>query len=194
MSASFILASGSPRRKELLSAAGFRFEVVAPEVDEIQSGDLTLREMTSANALRKGRAVAFARPHEVVVACDTLVSLDGKIIGKPADLPGARAILRALSGRTHEVCSAVFIGRGRRGLRHLFQVVSAVRFRELTDEAITAYLRKIEPLDKAGAYAAQGEGREVIAEIKGSYSNVVGLPMTETIGALRDFGIRPRAA
>ncbi len=185
----FILASSSPRRRELLADAGFQFDVSAPAVRELATAALTLREITLANALRKGLAVVRAHPDDVVLAADTLVALDGTIIGKPRDLDHAHAILRKFSGRTHEVCSAVFVGERKR--ERTFYVISRVRFRELSAAAITDYCRKINPLDKAGAYAAQGHGREIIEEIDGSYTNVVGLPIEETIQALRDFGVVP---
>ncbi len=185
----FILASASPRRRELLAAAGFDFEILSPDVRETESASLTLRELTLTNAFRKGRAVSRANAGRVVVAADTLVALEGEVIGKPENLRHARKILRQMSGRAHEVCSGVFVGDGE-GER-IFHVISHVRFRELTDAAISDYFSKINPLDKAGAYAAQGHGRDVIEGIEGSYTNVVGLPMEETIQALRDFGVVP---
>ncbi|MDQ6807894.1 MAG: Maf family protein [Verrucomicrobiota bacterium] len=184
-----ILASVSPRRRELLRAAGFEFDVVSAAVTETESTALTLREITLANALRKGRAVSSANRASVVVAADTLVALDGLVLGKPTDLEHARHTLRRLSGRTHEVCSGVFVGHA--GRVRLFQVVSRVRFRVLTDAAIADYFTKVNPLDKAGAYAAQGNGADIIQSIDGSFTNVVGLPMDETIRALAEFGIQP---
>ena len=102
-----LLASNSPRRVELLTAAGFEFETISPGVAERFDVDLTLRELTALNALRKGMPVARAHPGHVVLAADTLVALGGKIIGKPSDLDDAAKILRRLSGQTHEVCSGV---------------------------------------------------------------------------------------
>lgn len=186
----FILASASPRRRELLAAAGFDFEILSPDVREMESASLTLRELTLTNAFRKGRAVSRANAGRVIVAADTLVALDGEVIGKPENLEHAREILRRLSRRTHGVCSGVFVGDGKR--ERIFHVISHVRFRELTDAAISDYFSKINPLDKAGAYAAQGDGRDVIEHIDGSYTNVVGLPMEETVSVLREFGVFPR--
>lgn len=194
MARRFILASGSPRRRELLEAAGCNFEIVLPDVAETHSEFLSLREVTLANAIRKGRAVADLHPEAVVLAADTLVALDGQLIGKPASLEHARETLRLLAGRTHQVCSGVFVGCRNSNREHLFYLISHVRFRELSGQAITRYLAKIDPLDKAGAYAAQGHGGEVIAEITGSFSNVVGLPLAETICVLRQFGIQPTSA
>ncbi|MEP6936875.1 MAG: Maf family protein [Chthoniobacterales bacterium] len=188
MSPRLFLASASPRRRDLLTAAGFRFELVPPATREAVSTAFTIRELTLLNALRKARQVV-ARSGDVVLAADTLVALDGDIIGKPLNLADARRILRRLSGKTHQVCTAVCVTQGRRA--RIFIATSDVRFRPLSDRAIEAYLAKIDPLDKAGAYAAQENDREIIARITGSDSNVVGLPMEETKRALREFGVVP---
>ena len=188
---SLLLASNSPRRIELLHAAGFQFEIVSPEIDERFDVDLTLRELTGFNALRKGMAIARKNPQQVVLAADTLVALGHEVIGKPVDLAEARKILRRLSGRTHEVCSAVFVAHCDARKSTLFHEISRVRFRRLTDARIDDYIAKVNPLDKAGAYAAQGFGAQIIEEIDGSFTNVVGLPMEKTIAALVEFGLRP---
>jgi septum formation protein len=190
---SLVLASGSPRRAALLSKGGFEIEVVAPRVEEKFDAILTLRELTLWNAIRKGMAIAQTRPDAVVLAADTLVALDNRIIGKPADLSEAARMLRRLSGRTHEVCSSVAIYRQTTGRSDFFHDISRVRFRRLNERAIENYLAKVQPLDKAGAYAAQGSGAEIIAEIEGSFTNVVGLPMEKTVAALAKFGIRPKS-
>jgi septum formation protein len=189
---SFLLASNSPRRIELLGAAGFVFEAVSPNVVERSDADLTLRELTACNALRKGRSIARKYPDQVVLSADTLVALRGKVIGKPDDLDDARNILRRLSGQTHEVCSSVLICHRAARRSTMFHEISRVRFRSLTDSNIDSYLAKINPLDKAGAYAAQGSGAEIIEEIDGSFTNVVGLPMEKTVEALAQFGILPK--
>ena len=188
-----VLASDSPRRAALLAEAGFDFETVSPRIEEKFDVDLTLRELTMWNAIRKGTSVARMRPDRVVLAADTLIALEGKVIGKPADLSEAAQILRRLSGQTHEVCSAVFIYRFAAGQAATFHEFSSVRFRRLTEAKIDKYLAKVDPLDKAGAYAAQGCGAEIIAKIDGSYSNVVGLPMEKTVIALAQFGIEPKS-
>jgi septum formation protein len=186
----FLLASSSPRRIELLTDAGFHFETVAPSTPERDGVDLTVRELTAWNAVRKAKSVASAHPDKVVLAADTLVAFAGEIIGKPSDLENAREILRRLSGNTHDVCSAVAICHQPEGRSILFHELSHVRFRQLSDAQICDYLAKINPLDKAGAYAAQGRGAEIIVRIEGSYSNVVGLPMEKTVPKLAEFGIR----
>jgi len=189
-----VLASNSPRRVEMLTAAGFELEMISPRVAERFDVDLTLRELTVWNALRKGMSIACAFPETVVLGADTLVAHQGEIIGKPSNLRHARQILRRLSGQSHEVCSAVFICHLAARRSTSFQEISRVRFRRLSDTKIDNYLAKVNPLDKAGAYAAQGNGAEIIEKIEGSYTNVVGLPMEKTIPALAQFGIRPRSA
>jgi septum formation protein len=188
-----LLASDSPRRAALLAEAGFDFETVSPRIEEKFDVDLTLRELTMWNAIRKGISVARAHPDKVVLAADTLIALEGEIIGKPADLSEAAQILRRLSGRTHEVCSAVFICHFATGRSATIDEISRVRFRRLSSATIESYLAKVDPLDKAGAYAAQGCGAEIIAKIDGSYTNVVGLPMEKTLAALAQFGIQPKS-
>jgi len=189
-----ILASASPRRRQLLADAGFEFYVVAPAVAEISAGAFTLHEATTWNALRKGQIVARAHRDAVVLAADTLVELDGRVIGKPADRTAAARILRRLSAQTHVVASSVFIVHLRRGRSEIFTVSSRVVFKKLNAHLIDEYLSRIDPLDKAGAYAAQGDGDMIIEKIIGSRSNVIGLPMEKTQVALARFGIRRRPA
>ena len=188
-----ILASASPRRRQLLADRGYDFEVVAPVVKERLSDKLTLREATCYNALRKGLIVARAHPGRVVLAVDTLVALDQQLIGKPADRVEAVRLLRLLSGRMHFVVSSVFIVQLHRGKSLAFSVLSRVVFKKLSDRMIEEYLASIDPLDKAGGYAAQGTGRAIIARIIGSRSNVIGLPLERTGAALEQFDIRPSA-
>ena len=135
--------------------------------------------------------VARRYPDRVVLAADTVVAFNGQIIGKPVDLAHAAAILGRLSGQIHQVHTSVFIASLAAARAVLLWELSRVRFRKLSQQQIQNYLSKIEPLDKAGAYAAQGHGSEIIASIDGSYSNVVGLPMEQTITILAGFGIRP---
>jgi septum formation protein len=186
-----ILASASPRRRELLTDAGYEFEVVSPRVEEASHGWLTIRELTIWNAARKAAAASGISRDAVVLAADTLVTIDGEVLGKPANLDEAVQMLHRLSGRSHEVWTGVRINDAARGRTRSFHEMSRVQFRQLDDRAIRNYLGKIDPLDKAGAYAAQGYGAEIIERIDGSYSNVVGLPMEKTSAALRVFGITP---
>ena len=187
--APFILASNSPRRRALLGEAGYEFEVVVPVISELAVPQLSLRELTLANATRKAVAVARTHRGRVVLAADTLVAVEGEIMGKPRDLNHARMILRRLSGRAHDVCTAVCIVAPQG--RISFTEISQVRFRKLTERAITNYFKVVNPIDKAGAYAAQGAGGSIIAAIKGSMTNVIGLPMERTTKVLAQINIRP---
>ena len=189
MAVPFILASNSPRRHALLAEAGYQFEVVVPAVNELAAAQLSLRELTIANATRKAMAVGRVHRDRVVLAADTLVAMEGEIMGKPSNLNHARMILRRLSGRTHDVCTAVCIV-GPRG-RISFAEISQVRFRKLTESAITKYFKVLNPVDKAGAYGVQGAGGSIIAAVKGSVTNVIGLPMERTEKALAQIDIRP---
>jgi septum formation protein len=191
--ASLVLASCSPRRAALLAEAGFEFETVSPRVQEKLDIGLTLRELTLWNAIRKGMSVAQIHPDKVILAADTLVALGNEIIGKPPNLDEAAKMLRRLSGQTHEVCSAVFVYQQTTGRSAAFYELSRVRFHRLSSATIKSYFSKVDPLDKAGAYAAQSIGAEIIAEIDGSYTNVVGLPMEQTVAALAKFGISPKS-
>ncbi len=175
----------------MLAAAGFEFATVGPQVAEAFDVDLTARELTTLNAGRKGIAVARRHPGKIILAADTLVALGNEIIGKPANLDEAVDMLRRLSGRRHEVYSAVFISDPARARSTSFYEISRVYFQRLTDSAIQAYIEKVNPLDKAGAYAAQGDRHEIIQRIEGSYTNVIGLPMEKTMAALARFDIRP---
>lgn len=178
----------------MLTQAGIEFEIVSPAVPERNDAGLTLSELTRWNAVRKGLAVMRAYPDKIVLAADTLVSLNGEVIGKPDDLADAVRILRKLSGHAHQVSTSVFVGGLAHGRPIVFQEITNVRFRRLSRKAIDHYVARVNPLDKAGAYAAQGHGAEIIEEIQGSYTNVVGLPMERTLPALARFGIRPRLA
>ena len=189
MASPFILASNSPRRRALLAEAGYEFEVIVPAVSETASAHLSLRELTIANATRKGLAISHLHPRRIVLAADTLVAFEGEVIGKPRDLAHARVILRQLSGRTHDVCTGVFILDPQRKIS--FAESSQVRFRKLNESDIANYFRVVNPIDKAGAYAAQAAGRSIIASIEGSFTNVIGLPMERTTEVLAQFGLQP---
>ena len=183
-----ILASASPRRRALLHEHGYEFEVRVPAgVEEIAPAHLSPGETVLANARAKARACVVQHPDEIVLGVDTEVFFEGRVLGKPADMGAAFAMLRRLNGRTHEVYSGVWIaGRGReRG----FVEVTSVRFHRRTDVELKHYLARIHPLDKAGAYAAQEDRGEMIASVGGSFSNVIGLPMERLREELREFGI-----
>ncbi|HST29498.1 MAG TPA: Maf family protein [Chthoniobacterales bacterium] len=194
MHPTLLLASNSPRRRELLLEAGFEFETFAPDVPESSDSHLTLGELTALNATRKALAAARAHPRQVVLAADTLVAINDRVLGKPKDIADALVMLERLSGEVHEVCTSVFICHLARAKSTSFSEISRVRFRRLNAVQLEDYLAKVNPLDKAGAYAAQGFGSEIIEKIDGSFTNVVGLPMEKTVLALAAFKIVPKPA
>jgi septum formation protein len=183
-----ILASASPRRRLLLHDHGYAFEVRVPRgVAEIAPAHLSPGETVLANARAKARACVVRHPDEIVLGVDTEVFFGGRVLGKPADMDAAFAMLRRLNGRTHEVYSGVWIAG--QGKESGFLEVTGVRFHQRTDAELNRYLARIHPLDKAGAYAAQEDHGEMIAAFDGSFSNVIGLPMEHLREALKEFGI-----
>ena len=190
-----ILASGSPRRRELLTESGYDFEVHVPDVVEIEDESIEIRELTRLNAQLKANAVANDHPSQVIIAADTLVLFEGKSLGKPADMEDAEEMLSLLNGRTHEVYTGVCLLKQESGKAVEFGVVTSVTFKELSREERRRYHELIEPLDKAGAYGAQDHGHLIIEKSEGSASNVIGLPMEELAAQLRyHFEIEARAA
>ncbi len=183
-----VLASASPRRRELLEGAGYCFEVVVVAAEEAgDAAGLGLAGLCERNAAAKAAVVAAVRPLAVVVGADTLVWVGGEALGKPRDLGEARMMLRQLSGRAHTVCTGVCVtGRGR---TVCFHELTEVVFRELDEAAIGRYLARVDPLDKAGAYAVQEHGEMVVAEVRGDFSNVVGLPLGRVAAVLQQFGV-----
>jgi septum formation protein len=186
---SLILASGSPRRRELLGQLGFPFVVVSPDVDETPLGHEDPRRYVARLAAAKAGAVATRAEAAgaVVLAADTTVELDGTILGKPADAADAARMLHALAGRDHEVHTAVGLAHG--GHVHVVTVTTTVSFAPLGPGEIAWYVATGEPMDKAGAYALQGIGGAFVAAVRGSVTNVIGLPMVETLGLLAEAGI-----
>lgn len=180
-----VLASASPRRSILLRELGIEFQVLRSDATELHNEQLTAREISQLNAHRKARAVAKKNPDKLVLAADTLVYLDHKLFGKPADLAEARRMLERLQGRTHQVVTGVCLLYLRGHREKLFAETTNVTFRDLTPEHIHRYLSSIDPLDKAGAYAIQEGGESIVREISGSYSNVVGLPLERLEQELR---------
>ena len=185
--ARFILASASPRRKELLQKAGYTFEIVVSDADESLPAGITPDKAVRRNAARKAQAVAETNPGAVVLGCDTVVAIDGEILGKPGDEAEAKRMLRRLSGNTHTVYSGVCITDGKK--ETVFAVATDVTFYSLSARTIDAYVATKEPMDKAGAYGIQGLGCVLVREIAGDYSNVVGLPLSESARALAAFGV-----
>lgn len=172
-----ILASGSPRRAELLRQLGLDFQIIPGVATEVLDEHLSPLELCQLNAHRKARAIAKKHPDALVLGADTLVFLEGESMGKPADIAEARRMLGRLQGRTHQVVTGVSLIHLRALRERTFAVSTAVTFHPLNAEQINGYLSKMNPLDKAGAYAIQEHGDTIVSEISGSFSNVVGLPI-----------------
>ncbi len=195
MTPALVLASSSPRRRQLLAEYGYDARVEPAPVEESTADWLSVRELVLLNACRKCAARVARSPAEdaLVLGVDTLVCLDGQALGKPIDRAAAAAMLGRLAGRTHEVYSGVCLTHPARRQTVCFVEETRVTFHALDVSGIDAYLRLIDPLDKAGGYAAQEHGEMIIAGFEGSRTNVMGLPM-ETLGRTlaREFGVHPR--
>ncbi len=180
-----ILASASPRRRELLNSVGLRYAVDASQADESFSGapDITVACLSE----RKARSVAERHPSALILAADTLVAIDGKSLGKPRDKKDAEAMLRELSGRWHSVFTGVCLFCPETGRIGKQVVETRVHFLPVPERELREYLNSEEPYDKAGAYAIQGAAGAFIDAIEGSYSNVVGLPLHAVAEMLRGF-------
>jgi septum formation protein len=175
-----VLASASPRRSELLSHLPVDFTVFPSDASEVHNEQLTVREVCMVNAYRKARAVAKQFPDHLVLGADTLVALNNRLYGKPADITEAERMLSELQGKTHEVVTGVCLMHLRSHSVKTFSETTWVTFKELDREDIHNYVMKVATLDKAGAYAIQEFGDLLVAGLDGSYDNVVGLP-TESL-------------
>ena len=183
-----ILASQSPRRRELLEHMGVEFRVVTPDIDEHMERELPPDELVRRISAEKARAVAAqAGPDAIVIAADTVVALDGAVLGKPADELEAFKMLSTLSGCRHQVYTGLTVLRGQE--MHTVSEETAVTFRELSEKEITNYIRTGEPMDKAGAYGIQGYGALLVEGIQGDYYNVMGLPVCRLGGLLKELGV-----
>jgi septum formation protein len=187
----FILASSSPRRIQLLRDAQFDPVVVCPEVEELFCDFLTPSELARFNARLKAAAVAVQYPDAVVLGADTVVALGSEIFGKPRDLDDAARMLRKLAGATHEVITGIALMQANIGRSTLRAVCSSVTLRSLSAAEIDTYLNLVNPLDKAGAYAAQNSATVIIERMHGSFTNVVGLPMEVVQPLLLSAGVHP---
>ena len=187
--AALILASSSPRRRQLLSQVGLTdVEVRVPQVEEDCPPGLTPQETVAFISREKAEAAAaLCRPEERFLTADTMVFLDGRRLGKPAHEQEAFSMLSALSGRQHLVCTGVTVGQGARRLTR--SETTLVRFRPLTEGEIRRYIASGEPMDKAGAYGIQGLGALLAEGIRGDYFNVMGLPVLRLARMLRPFGL-----
>ncbi len=182
-----VLASASPRRRELLGTLipDFTIEPAVGEEHTPDHGDPAAAVIALASA--KAAEVAATHPQDIVIGADTVVVADGRILGKPKDAADAAAMLRLLSGRSHTVCTGLCLMRGDTVLTHAES--TAVHFRALTDDEIAAYVATGEPMDKAGAYAIQGLASLFITGIEGDYFNVVGLPLCALGAMLQQMGV-----
>jgi len=179
-----ILASASLRRIELLRQLGLTFEVIPSKVEEDVKEGEEPHEHVLRLARLKAKEIARAHDDSLIIAADTIVVLDNEILGKPKDEEEAFTMLSRLSGREHQVFTGFCVRDASDGTEYYEAVESKVRFKHLTMEEIKGYIKTGEPMDKAGAYAVQGKGSYMIKEIKGSYTNVVGLPLCELVEVL----------
>jgi septum formation protein len=187
-----ILASNSPRRREILSLLGLPFEIFSPGIEEIFRPDRTPADEAAFWAVEKARAVHRLYPDAIVIGSDTVIDLEGQPIGKPVNQDDAVRILSLLTGRTHAVITAVAVVFPDRNERIAVETTK-VRMRPALKKVLIRYAATGEPLDKAGAYSLQGEGRKLIDSIEGDYLSAVGLPLRAVTGLLLESGIRPTA-
>lgn len=183
----FILASNSPRRKELLTNAGYTFTVLPSDCDENVTETLSPQETVKELARRKAFAVSESNKGKVVLGCDTVVAIDGKILGKPRSREEAITMMKTLSGRRHIVSTGVCITDGEK--TECFENTTEVEFYPLSDETAESYVDTLEYTDKAGGYGIQGYGCVLVKGIKGDYFSVMGLPVSECARVLAKFGI-----
>ncbi len=182
-----VLASASPRRQELLRNAGIPFEVQPADIVENPQTGESAKNCAERLARAKALAIAQHRPHDIVLGADTVVVVDGQILGKPSDAADAARMLHLLSGREHQVITGVCLVV--KGQASVASETTLVTMSEITDQEIAAYVATGEPMDKAGAYAIQGIASRWIPCIEGDYSNVVGLPVALVYRMLRRAGI-----
>ncbi|MEY4669578.1 MAG: hypothetical protein RL518_2277 [Pseudomonadota bacterium] len=189
-----ILASSSPRRKELLSQAGVSFAVVVSGCDETPVPGESAQEMVERLAVIKAAVVADQHPNAYVIGADTTVCIDGEVLGKPESFDEACSMLRKIQGRTHEVLGGIAIINRSQGLEERWSHSTRVTMAPMNEEVIARYVRSGEPMDKAGSYAIQGLGLQFVESVEGSYSNVVGLNISAlmvkliALGAHREQG------
>ncbi len=183
----FIVASASPRRKELLQNAGYDFEIIPSDADETLEEGISAFDAVSELSKRKAESVFSENPDCVVLGCDTVVALGEKILGKPKDETEAEEMLKALSGKVHKVFTGVTIKS--KDKTETFVSVSEVEFFELSEETIKSYVSSLEPMDKAGSYGIQGLGAVLVKKIEGDYQTIVGLPLSQCARVLAEFGI-----
>lgn len=182
-----VLASASPRRHDLLDLVGISHEVIPANIDESVRGRESPRKHAERLAREKASAVIGRDPNLIAIGADTIVLVDGKILGKPANSVDAASMLSLLSGREHTVVTAVAVARGKKISSGVEEV--SVKFRKLSDDEIDAYIATGEPMDKAGAYGIQGYGATIVERIDGDYFAVMGLPLVRLVSLLREIGV-----
>ena len=181
-----VLASGSPRRKELLTQLGYRFDIVLPHIEEAKQDHERAQDYVLRLSLEKAQAgLALAKPDSVVLGSDTVVVCDDQVLEKPTNFEDAKRMLTRLSGRRHQVMTAVSVVSSQQ--QHSVVVITDVWFKPLTHEEIEQYWQSGEPCDKAGSYGIQGLGGRFVTRIEGSYHAVVGLPLFETDQLIQEF-------
>lgn len=185
LSAPFILASASPRRKELLRSVGLKFKIIPAHVDETYISGESPRTHVRRLSSNKAMVIAQKHPKALALGADTIVVIDGLILGKPKNKREAREMLERLSGRKHTVFTGFTIACADVGISQTKVVQSAVQFKKISPEEMDWYVNCDEPYDKAGAYAVQGKGAYFIKTIRGSYTNVIGLPLCEVLEELK---------
>ena len=185
-----VLASSSPRRRDLLNLIGIAHDVRPPNIDETMRPREAPRRHAERLAREKASAIAVRDPDLITIGADTVVVINRKVLGKPKDVADAARMLGLLSGREHTVITAVAVARGRK-LRSAIEEVK-VKFRRLRDDEIEAYIATGEPMDKAGAYGIQGFGATIVERVEGDYFAVMGLPLVRLVGLMRDVGVRYR--
>ena len=183
-----VLASSSPRRRELLNLIGIAHEVRPANLDESMRPREAPRRHAERLAREKASALAMRDPDLITIAADTIVVINRKVLGKPVDKEDAARMLAMLSGREHTVITAVAVSRGKK-LRSAIEEVK-VKFRRLREEEIDAYIATGEPMDKAGAYGIQGYGATIVERVEGDYFAVMGLPLVRLIALMRDVGVQ----
>lgn len=185
-----ILASTSPRRRELLALLGIPFEIVAPDFEEVPQPGWRPRQQVEHFAREKARSIAIARPTVLVLGSDTVIEFDGQMLGKPVDLADARAMLTRLAGRPHYVHTAVALCRQIPHHEAVAIETATVQMKAYDEAAIERYLATQEPMGKAGAYSIQGVGGELIETICGDFLGIVGLPLRAVATLLASAGVR----
>lgn len=183
-----ILASKSPRRKEILAQLGFQLQIESKDVEEI-SDKIDIVEQIEEISLKKVMAVAVENPKEFVVGADTVVVIDGKVLGKPKDKEDAKKMLKSLSGRSHEVITAYTLINLEKNIEITESVKSVVYFKEISDKEIEWYIKSEEAMDKAGAYGIQGLGSIFVDKIDGDFFAIMGFPINHFIKTLNDLKI-----